>query len=68
MECEKLLDCPFFAKYKDLMEGDTYRLFIDSYCCGALMDRCKRKTYEMAHGEAPPDNFSPSGYTLKNEK
>lgn len=68
MECEKLLDCPFFTRYKDVMEGDTYRLFIDSYCCGTLMDRCQRKVYEQTHGEKPPDNLSPSGYTLKNGK
>ncbi|MCK4535822.1 MAG: hypothetical protein KAT93_02345 [Desulfuromonadales bacterium] len=66
MLCEKFSDCPFFEKYKDQLEGDTYHLFVDSYCRGKLQECCKRKVYEQNHGKPAPNNLCPSGYSIKN--
>ena len=61
MSCEQLETCPFFDKYKEDLAPPDYQLIIESYCKGALMDKCARLVYEKTKGEKPPNDMMPSG-------
>lgn len=60
MDCEQLVDCNFFLKYRDsnqlLVEG-----FIKKYCRSDLQTECKRKEYIRINACMPPDNMMPNG-------
>lgn len=62
-ECELLSSCGFFKTH----QGDNdlaCKGFINQYCRGPHMDKCKRKQYRAEHGAPPPDNMMPNGQIL----
>ena len=61
--CELLERCGFFKKYgktKDL----AWRGFINQYCKGDRMDKCKRKEYSKKHGQSPSEDMMPTGHNI----
>jgi hypothetical protein len=60
-ECELLATCGYFEKYQHSKET-LCQGWIRQYCCGPLMDECKRKIYRREKGEAPPVDMMPSGH------
>ena len=59
-KCEKLLDCPFLAKYEEepVFLSEEFKKF---YCAGPLMDKCVRRDHQRIFGSLPSDDLAPSG-------
>ena len=60
LECELLESCGFFNKYQPTEEM-ACRWFIQEYCRGPRMVKCRRMAYRLQHGTSPPDDMLPSG-------
>jgi hypothetical protein len=61
-ECELLEKCGFFKKFQNINEL-ACRGFINRYCKGSDMNRCKRKEYRQKYGAPPTDDMMPNGLT-----
>ncbi len=59
-ECESLVNCGFFKKYK---EGNDLlcKGLINKYCKGEYQNKCKRKEYKETNGTPPHDDMMPNG-------
>jgi hypothetical protein len=60
MVCEKLADCRFFLKYRDLNQL-LVKGFVKKYCQSDKQTECKRKDYIKINACMPPDNMMPNG-------
>ena len=63
---ELLEKCGFFNKYKESLNL-ACRGFIKNYCCGPMMNDCKRKAFRKEHNSAPPDDMMPTGQMMPKE-
>jgi hypothetical protein len=60
LKCNLLDDCGFIKKYQPT-EDMACRWFIQEYCRGTRMAKCKRKEYFQQRGTQPSDDMMPSG-------
>ncbi len=63
-ECELLGKCGFFKKYGE-SKSLACKGFIQQYCKGPMMEKCRRKQYRKEHGAPPPDDMMPSGQMVE---
>jgi hypothetical protein len=62
-KCELLEQCGFFKKFQDINEL-ACRGFINRYCNGPDMEKCKRKEYRQKYGTPPSEDMMPNGLTF----
>jgi hypothetical protein len=66
-ECELLEQCGFFKEFQNINEI-ACRGFINRYCKGPLMNKCKRKEYRQQHSTPPSDDMMPNGLMYIKKK
>ena len=59
-ECELLERCGLYEKYQPT-DGLACSWFIDKYCSGLGITRCRRKRFYTKYGIVPPDDMLPTG-------
>jgi len=68
MDCEKLVKCPFFEKFKE-DEEVVKNGWIRMFCCSKdKSESCERKKYFKANGESPPPNMTPKGTFIRTKE
>lgn len=63
MECEKLLNCPFYKKFESVrFLNPLLNSFMKNYCMGDKQDNCIRKKIANQYGsDKVPINMTPIG-------
>lgn len=60
--CEELDGCAFFYAVANVDEVfSEMKQYMATFCCGPDTESCYRLQYKKQHGEAAPDNISPTG-------
>lgn len=65
-ECELLERCGLFKKYQPT-DDLACEWFIDKYCSGLGISRCRRKRFYAKYGIVPPDDMLPTGTMIVRE-
>ena len=64
-ECELLERCGLYRKYQPTNDL-ACSWFIDKYCSGLGITRCRRKQFYTKYGIVPPDDMLPTGAVIVN--